>query len=281
MNITGIDTLQPFVSDLLKNRHYRSPKPIKPAPFATLRYYKGIIGIILTSAWIARNGKFSNQDWINRSFHMIKLIEGIGGSIEVSGLENLAERKGPVVIVSNHMSLLETFLLPCLIIPFTPMCVVIKKELTEYPGFGKTMSTVNHIAVTRDNPRADFRLVMEKGVEFLNGGVSVLIFPQSTRNPVFLPSEFNTLGEKLAAKAGCSVIPVAVKTDLHGTGRLLKDFGAIDPNRPVRVAFGPPVDPQKEGRQTHDTILRYIGGQLRAWGLPVQDAGPDAAPAVS
>lgn len=278
MNTLGIDNQHPFAAHLLKYRAYRSPKPPRWVPLATLRYYKGIFGIVAACIAICWRRSFNNQDWFNRSYHSIKTIETVGGTLEVSGLEHLAGQTKPVVIVSNHMSLLETFLLPSMILPFTPMAVVLKKELTEYPGFGRTMSAINHIAVSRDNPRADFRTVMEEGLTLLTHGISVLIFPQSTRNSVFIPSEFNTLGEKLAAKAGCLVIPVAVKTDLQNNGRFIKELGTVDSTRPVRVVFGPPVDPQKEGRQAHDTIIQFISGHLRAWGLPVQDAPAAAGP---
>lgn len=276
MNTTAINCEHPFVANLLKNHAYRSPGTPRHVLFSTLRYYKGIFGIVATCSQISFRRPYTNQDWFNSSYHSIITVEAIGGSIEITGLEHLAALTKPAVIVSNHMSLLETFLLPCLILPFTPMAVVIKKELTEYPGFGRTMSTINHIAVSRDNPRADFRTVMEEGLNLLTHGISVLIFPQSTRNSVFVPAEFNTLGEKLASKAGCPVIPVAVKTDLQNNGRLIKEFGSVDPTRPVRIVFGPPLDPQKEGRQIHDKIIQFIGGQLQSWGLPVQDATPAA-----
>lgn len=280
MDTLGIDATQPFVADLLKNRRYSSPPNPSPSLFPTLRYYQGIAGVVLASGWIARNNKFSNQDFFNRSYHTLRLIEKIGGSVEITGLEHLANLKTGAVIVANHMSLLETFLLPCAIIPFTPLCIVLKQQLTEYPGFGKTMKAMNHIAVSRDNPRADFRTVMEKGAEFIKAGISVLIFPQSTRNTVFIPSEFNTLGEKLAAKAGCPVIPIAVKTDLHGTGAAIKEFARIDASKPVKIVVGPPLDPAAEGRAIHDKIIRFIGDNLRSWGLPVQEAPatPDTAP---
>lgn len=280
MNKTGINMAHPFVVQLLKDHAYHTPRLPNPAFLATWRYYKGIARVITDSTLIARKGQFDNQAWFDRSYYTVKLVERVGGTLDVAGLEHLANLKGPAVFVSNHMSLLETFLFPSLILPFTPVCFVIKKELTEYPGFGKAMSSINHIAVTRNNPRADFRTVMEKGQAFLEAGISVLIFPQATRNTVFIPAEFNTLGEKLAAKAGVPIIPAAVKTDMHGNGRLLKEFGAIKPALPARIVFGPPVDPKLDGKQTHEKIIRFIGDQLRSWGLPVQDAGPET-PAAS
>ncbi len=280
MNTLGINTSHPFVANLLLKHRYTSPPHASSALFPTLRYYQGLTGLIVKCSWVARNNTYSNQDFFDTSYNTLKLVEKIGGQVDISGLEHLAGLKSAAVIVCNHMSLLETFLLPCALVPFKPLCIVIKKELTEYAGFGKTMSAINHIAVTRDNPRADFRTVLEKGAEFLKNGVSILIFPQSTRNPVFVPAEFNTLGEKLAAKAGCPVVPVAIKTDLHGTGSLIKEFGRIDVSKPVKIVVGPALDPVQEGRGLHDKVIRFIGDNLRSWGLPVQDAPPaaDTAP---
>ena len=279
MNNTPIRPDQPFVFSLLENQAYTSPAPRRPALFAPLRYLAGIFKIAFSCGWTARHHHFDNQDAFNRSYDSVKLVEAIGGTVEIRGLEHLAAPKGPVVVVANHMSLLETFMIPCILIPFRPVCIVLKKELTEYPGFGRAMKALNHIAVSRDNPRADFRTVMEEGVAFLNNGISVILFPQSTRNATFIPAEFNTLGVKLAAKAGVPVVPVALKTDLHGNGRVCKEFGRIDPSRPVRFRFGPPVDPQKEGRQAHDRVVRFIADQLRNWGLPVREsAAPTGQP---
>jgi len=49
--------------------------------------------------------------------------------------------------------------------------------------------------------------------------ISVLIFPQTTRDLRFDPNKFNTLGIKLAKRAKVPVIPVAVKTDAWGMGK--------------------------------------------------------------
>jgi 1-acyl-sn-glycerol-3-phosphate acyltransferase len=72
----------------------------------------------------------------------------------------------------------------------------------------------------------------------LKKNISVLIFPQTTRDLRFDPKKFNTLGIKLAKRAKVPVIPVAVKNDAWGMDRWAKDFGKIDPSKPVCVSFG-------------------------------------------
>ena len=74
----------------------------------------------------------------------------------------------------------------------------------------------NCIAVTRKNPTEDFKKVMSQGAEMISRGWSIIVFPQAMRSAVFDPSQFNTLGVKLARKARVPVIPLAVKTSKKG-----------------------------------------------------------------
>ena len=73
------------------------------------------------------------------------------------------------------------------------------------------MRSRNPIVVGRTDPRKDFETVMNGGAERLKNGISIIIFPQSTRSLDFKPEEFNSLGVKLAKKAGVQVVPVAIK----------------------------------------------------------------------
>ena len=93
----------------------------------------------------------------------------------------------------------------------------------------------------------------------------MLIFPQTTRDLFFDPKKFNTLGIKLAKRARVPVIPVAVKTDAWGIGRWLKDFGKIDPSKPVRISFGEPVHISGSGKKEHRSTIAFIGSKLVDW----------------
>lgn len=280
MNCYNAAPYNTFAAGLQSNHAYASSGPGRRALFPALQYYWGLARVVFGCRSDIRNGVLDAPSRAKWSHLSLRSVEKAGGTVEIAGLEHFAAVGGPCVIVSNHMSLLETFLLPCLVIPFSPMCIVLKEELLAYPVFGKVMQAIPHVAVTRDNPRADFRIVLERGVEMIRQGTSVLIFPQSTRNLVFVPGEFNSLGAKLAAKAGVPIVPVALKTDFHGISKIGKDFGPIRPDRPVRVAFGPAVSPASEGRQAHQKVVDFIAGKLTEWNMPVQAAVP-AAPASS
>jgi 1-acyl-sn-glycerol-3-phosphate acyltransferase len=134
------------------------------------------------------------------------------------------------------------------------------------PVFGPIMRSRKPVLVGRTNPREDLKVVLEGGTEKLNSGQSIVIFPQSTRALVFNSEDFNSLGIKLAIKAGVPVIPIALKTDAWGIGRLVKEFGPIDRRKKVHFAFGEPLTIQGRGSDEHQKVVNFIQEHLAKWG---------------
>jgi 1-acyl-sn-glycerol-3-phosphate acyltransferase len=127
------------------------------------------------------------------------------------------------------------------------------------------MRSRDPVAVTRTNPRQDLKTVMEGGKERLANGISLIVFPQTTRYDVLRPEEFNTIGVKLAQRAGVPVVPLALLTDAWGVGKWIKDVGKIDPSRTVHLAFGEPIRVQGRGGEEHEAVIAFIQERLQAW----------------
>jgi len=231
----------------------------------TLSFYLQILRIVLSSWYNVRKGKFDSHCFCQHSWMVIEAVESNGGIVHIWGLHNIGRTKGPVVFISNHMSTLETFAFPCLIQPIREHAYVVKESLLTYPIFGAIMQSQRPIAVTRKNPREDLKTVLQKGVEFLKAGRSLVIFPQSTRTTGFDPGQFNTLGLKLAQKADVPIIPIAVKTDYWGAGKVIRDFGLIGKSREVYIRFGEPILIQGHGRKEHQEVVRFITSHLKQW----------------
>jgi len=142
---------------------------------------------------------------------------------------------------------------------------VVKESLLNYPVFKHVMRSRNPVAVTRTNPRQDLKTVMSEGSDRLANNISVIVFPQTTRSTGFDPQHFGSIGTKLAKKAGAPVIPFALKTDAWRNGRTLKDFGRLDPDIPVKVAFGKPLEITGKGNEEHQQIIDFIAEKLAAW----------------
>ena len=232
---------------------------------SSLYFGTKFLSMLWGSRSLALSNKFDTQTWAKRSMDIMKLTEDCGAKIHIEGLDNITKVKGPVVFISNHMSMMESMIFPGLIASRREVTFVVKSSLTTHSLFGPTMRARKPIAVDRKDPVADFKTVMAEGVENLNNGVSVVIFPQSQRMVKFDPSQFNTLGIKLAKKAKATIIPIAIKTDFWGNGSLAKDIGSLNKKEPVYVKFGEPIKIDGPGKKEHQEVIDFIQSNLDHW----------------
>ena len=229
-------------------------------------FYFNIFGVTWRARQMALKGKFDNESWVDISFQMLQCHERCGAVCHFTGLDNIIKHDGPVVFVGNHMSTSETFLMPAILVPHKDTTFVIKKSLMDYPVFGPVMRSRNPIVVMRKDPREDFKVVMNEGRQCLENGVSVVVFPQSSRMVEFDPSQFNTIGIKLAKRAGVPVVPFALKTDFWGNGVILKEAGPLSREKEIHIEFAPPVMIDGNGKEEHSKIIEFIQDRLEKWG---------------
>lgn len=239
--------------------------------FPTARFYWRFAPIVTSSSGMAKRGDYDDVRWEQSSHDTRRELEAAGVRMTATGLNHVQNLDGPCVIVGNHMSMLETVVLPGFIRQFGPVTYVIKQFLVEVPVFKHIMLSRDPIVVTRTDPRADLKAVMEGGVRRLEDGISIIIFPQTTRTLRFDPKEFNSIGVKLARRAGVPVIPVALRTDAWELAKhFVKDFGRIVPKKEVRFAFGEPIEVTGRGNEAQQRCVEFIADHLEAWGLPTE-----------
>jgi len=234
-------------------------------------FYPQIFSIIWRNASKAKRGRYDGSEWVKGSLEMFEALENVGVEIEITGMDNIRKVDGPAIFISNHMSALETFILPSIIQPVKEVTFIVKESLPNAPVFGHVMRSRDPIVVGRKNPRQDLRTVLDEGTKKLSAGISLVIFPQSTRSVGFDPDQFNTLGIKLALRASVPVIPIALKTDAWKIGKYLKDFGPIDKRKKVHFAFGEPMNVTGRGVEEHQVIIRFIEEKLEKWGTLHED----------
>ena len=237
--------------------------------FPSLYFYSMFIYNVYTYGMLARSGKYGDQGWYQSSVNVLHALEKAGANIQITGLNVLNQISGPCVIVANHMSTLETIILPGIVQPLKDVTFVVKRAIVEYPIFKHMMLSRDPIVVDRINPREDLMRVLNEGAAHLERGRSIIVFPQTTRTVTFDPAQFNTIGIKLARAAGVPIVPVAVRSDAWGIGRLIKEFGKVDVSRPVRLAFGQPLMVEGRGTTTHQAVISYISDHLQTWGCNV------------
>ena len=208
-------------------------------------------------------GQINQILYCNENF---RLIEKCGGQIHLRGLDNLRALNGqPVVLIGNHMSLLETAVLHSIIRGILDFTFVIKQQLLEVPFFKDIMIAIEAIPVGRSNPRDDLRAVLTEGKRQLEKGRSIIIFPQSTRSEEFDPEKFNSIGVKLAKSAGVPVVPFALKTDFLGNGKYFRDMGPVRPERQVWCEFAPARQVEGNGQTTQQEIIDFIQSKITDW----------------
>jgi 1-acyl-sn-glycerol-3-phosphate acyltransferase len=221
--------------------------------------------IVLRTRKEAIRKEYDTKAWTDSSFEIFRFIENTGGKFHITGMENITKSAGSVLFISNHMSTLETMILPSIIGPHKELTFVVKESLVKHPLFGDVMRSRNPIVVGRTDPRKDLEAVMNGGVELLHSGISIVIFPQSTRSVEFKPEEFNSLGVKLAKKAGVDVVPIALKTDFWGNGKLIKEAGPLDSHKPIHIKFGEPISITGNGKVDNQRIIDFIQSSLEEW----------------
>jgi len=168
--------------------------------------------------------------WVR--FNLWVLGQVCGLRHEVEGLENLPERSG--VILCKHQSAWETLALQVI---FPPLCFILKKELLNIPVWGWAMATQEPIAIDRTARTAAIKQVLREGVDRLQKGRWVVIFPEGTRMPPGTRGQYNASGAALAQRAGCPVIPVA-----HNAGEYWGKNGFLKYPGTIRVCIGPAIE---------------------------------------
>jgi len=221
------------------------------------RYFK----IVMYYRRLAINKKYHDAEWSQSGFDVFSLIERTGARFELSGLDNIHKADGPIVFIGNHMSTTETMVLPAMIAPYKNTTFVVKADLADHTFFGPIMRSKDPITLGRQEPRKDMMKLLAEGTKRLNDGISIIIFPEGTRQKEFNPKKLNSLGVKLADKANVKVIPIALKTDFWSTST----FGRINRKKKLYFAFGEPIDVSKDPKKAHQDVLKFITGKLLEW----------------
>lgn len=239
--------------------------PLMARLFPTLVFYSRFLANVWQSSSLAKRGRYTDDVWGRSSLDVLRGLESVGVDMEITGIDHVERLTTPCVFIGNHMSLMETLVLPCLIQPFRRVTFIVKDTLLRYPVFRHVMRSRDPIALGRTNPRLDLKTVLESGTEKLHKGVSIIVFPQTTRSGSFELSQFNTIGVKLAQRAGVPAMPVALLSDAWNNGKTFKDLGKIDPSKRVHFAFGEPMAIGGRGMEEHQAIIRFIKGKLEGW----------------
>ncbi len=215
----------------------------------------------------ARRGKLDGDRQIWNSNRNLDLVERCGGHIHLRGLNHLREVAGqPVVVIANHMSMLETSTIHAIIREYLDFSFVVKASLMRTPFIKDILTAFKAVPMTRNNPRSDLKAILTSGKAVIDAGRAMIVFPQATRSREFHPEHFSSIGVKLAKHAGARVLPLALKTDFIDNGKgIFKDLGPIHPERDVWFEFGAPLEITGNGQHEQQQIIDFISSHLDEW----------------
>jgi 1-acyl-sn-glycerol-3-phosphate acyltransferase len=153
--------------------------------------------------------------------------------VRVEGLENIPAGNG--LILAKHQSAWETIFLQTI---FPPQTWVLKRELLWLPIFGWGLALTRPIAIDRAAGKKALRQVINQGIDRLQRGLWVVIFPEGTRTAPGQRQRYAIGGAMLAEKSGYPVVPVC-----HNAGEFWPKQGFNKQPGTITLVIGEPFSP--------------------------------------
>lgn len=172
--------------------------------------------------------------------------------LRVEGAEHVPA-DGPVLLAGNHSGILDG----PLVFFVSPRRATLLTKSEVFVGFwARACGWLALIPVHRGQPD---RAALKAGLEVLQGGGALGVFPEGTRGSGAFDSVADGLAY-LALRSGAAVVPIAV----HGTGAALPKGRTLPRFRaPVRVVFGPAIRLDPAGDPRARSTVRAAAEQLR------------------
>ena len=178
----------------------------------------------------------------------------------VEGEENLPF-EGPAILASNHLSFSDSFFLPLMV----PRRVTFLAKAEYFTGRGLKgwfsrlfFTSIGQVPIDRSGGRAS-EGALKKGLEILNKGDLLGLYPEGTRSPDGRLYRGKTGIARMALEAGVPVIPVAMINtfDIQPPGKLIPRIMRVG------IRIGEPLDFSRyEGMAGDRFVLRSVTDEI-------------------
>jgi len=208
--------------------------------------------ILLPMEWVI--GKFNKRARDISSLRLIQwFFKGVifisGVKTTVIGYENIPKDE-PVLFIGNHRGTFDTLISYSRMPNLTGF--VAKKETMKLPVISTWMKLLYCLFLDRDNVKEGLKTIL-KGIEQINNGISIVIFPEGTRNDGDGILPFHAGSFKLAEKTNCKIIPmVQTKTEYIFENQ----FPRIKATH-TTLEFGKPIDISTFSKEEKRGIAEY------------------------
>lgn len=231
-----------------------------------LRYLPKFLGFALRRATFQFEKKHLTDREIRQKAyeivqaHCFDILSATKTRVLATGKENIPE-EGTVLFVGNHQSLFDV--VAHLTQMDRPTIWVAKKELQEWPVFGKWMGEMGCLFLDREDPRVAVKVINEAARRMREEGVNGAIYPEGTRSRSSQVQEFQKGSFKLAEKSGAVVVPVMI----DGAYNVLEGEGKLKNDQIIYMKFLPPIHldqlSKEEEKVIHKTVRALIEKEIR------------------
>lgn len=185
--------------------------------------------------------------WAYATLWWLKLTCNL--TLKIEGVENIPAGNG--LILAKHQSAWETIALQTV---FPPQTWVLKRNLLWIPVFGWGLAMSSPIAIDRSAGKKALKQVIKQGIERLQAGLWVVIFPEGTRTAPGERKKYAIGGAMLAQKSGYQVVPVC-----HNAGEFWPKQGFIKKPGVITLVIGEAFDPAgMKATQINERVEEWI-----------------------
>ena len=185
-------------------------------------------GLFFAFASYPTRQKFLSQ-WAIFCIWWLKITLNI--TTNIIGQGNI--QNSPCVIISNHQSTWETLAFQSI---FPAHTWVLKQELLWIPVFGWSLAMLRPIVINRKNKLKSIKKVVKQGTNRLNNGVSIVIYPEGTRQSYKQLGKYQSGGVAIAQKSGYAITPV-----YHNSGKIWPKGSFIKKPGVITLVIGEPI----------------------------------------
>lgn len=205
----------------------------------------------LIGKWNPRLRDISSLRIVQGAFRLIVWLSGV--RLTVIGEENIPKDTA-VLFIGNHRSFFDIVLTYARCQNLTGY--IAKKEMLKIPLLSRWMKFLHCLFLDRSDIKEGLKTILA-AIDHIKNGISIMIFPEGTRNKGPKETEMLPFHEgsfKIATKTGCPIIPVS----LSNTSAMFEDqFPRVIPVD-VTIEYGKPIYPKELSREELKFIGRHV-----------------------
>jgi 1-acyl-sn-glycerol-3-phosphate acyltransferase len=176
-------------------------------------------------------------------------------SIRIEGREK-AVKGATYVVISNHQSIIDILFINTL---GYRVKWISKIENNKIPILGWYLRMADYISVDRGNEESKIAMI-EKSLNCLKTGTSIMIFPEGTRSKDGEVGFFKRGAFQLAMQAEVPILPIVI----DGTGGILPKHGLVfGTGHDVKMKVLDPVRPESFGTDNPDELALKFASLIR------------------